>query len=105
MEKLPEEIKQKWCAALKSGEYKQGTDVMYDKHTDGYCCLGVLGAICGASKSEMDVGYFDRDTENVPKDYPHLLLNDADLRGRLMTMNDIDRNSFSEIADYIEKNL
>lgn len=34
------EIKTKWIAALRSGEYKQGK--MFLKHADEYCCLGVL---------------------------------------------------------------
>jgi hypothetical protein len=34
------EIKQKWIAALRSGEYKQGKGGL--RNTEGYCCLGVL---------------------------------------------------------------
>ena len=41
---MPKEIKDKWIAALRSGEYKQAKHVMFDKVIDGggYCCLGVL---------------------------------------------------------------
>jgi hypothetical protein len=35
------EIKAKWVAALRSGEYKQGRSKLRDEH-DNYCCLGVL---------------------------------------------------------------
>lgn len=105
MEKLPEEFKKKWLESLRSGEYKQGTDIMYSKYSDGYCCLGVAGAICGASKEQMDRGYFDKDTDDdIPVEYPDLLLN-ADLRSTLICMNDTDQKSFSEIADWIEENL
>lgn len=34
------EIKAKWVAALRSGEYKQGRDSL--RKGDGFCCLGVL---------------------------------------------------------------
>lgn len=37
------ELKEKWCQALESGDYKQGHDHLCD---DGrYCCLGVLADI------------------------------------------------------------
>jgi hypothetical protein len=34
------EIKARWTAALRSGEYPQGTN--YLRSEDGFCCLGVL---------------------------------------------------------------
>jgi hypothetical protein len=36
------EIKQKWCSALRSGEYQQGTGVLHRKSDNTFCCLGVL---------------------------------------------------------------
>lgn len=30
-----------WLAALRSGEYKQTQNLLYDECTDSYCCLGV----------------------------------------------------------------
>jgi hypothetical protein len=105
MEKLPEDFKQRWIAALRSGEYKQGADIMYNKRTDCYCCLGVASAICGVSKELMEVGYFYPTTTNVPKEFPSLILTNTKIRDRLITMNDTDEKSFSEIADWIEANL
>lgn len=42
-----------WCAALRSGEYKQGRDRLcsYDGE-DKYCCLGVLSEIQGRLDSD-----------------------------------------------------
>ena len=37
---MKEDIKQKWVAALCSGEYEQGRGFL--KHFGEYCCLGVL---------------------------------------------------------------
>lgn len=34
------EVKQLWLDALRSGEYKQTTQVLHDEN--GFCCLGVL---------------------------------------------------------------
>lgn len=35
------EIKKQWVAALRSGEYKQGTGQLRSKNNE-FCCLGVL---------------------------------------------------------------
>lgn len=49
MSKLNRELMEKWVAALRSGDYKQGTEALYcyddDKNSESYCCLGVLQAI------------------------------------------------------------
>ena len=37
---MPKELKEKWLAALRSGEYEQGKDSLYNGNS--YCCLGVL---------------------------------------------------------------
>lgn len=37
---MKQEIAQKWSAALRSGEFKQGKVRL--RPADGYCCLGVL---------------------------------------------------------------
>ena len=31
-----------WLAALRSGKYKQGKIMLYDRNNDTYCCLGIL---------------------------------------------------------------
>jgi hypothetical protein len=36
------EIKQWWCDALESGEYKQGEGQLYCSTNNTFCCLGVL---------------------------------------------------------------
>lgn len=36
---------EKWLKALRSGEFKQAKEVLYDKKTGGYCCLGVACVI------------------------------------------------------------
>ena len=57
---------QVWVDALRSGEYKQGTQYLYcpseewdeDKHTfvesEHYCCLGVLARESGCRKATLD---------------------------------------------------
>lgn len=36
------EVKQKWTAALRGGEYKQARKQLRSDDGSGYCCLGVL---------------------------------------------------------------
>lgn len=39
--RMPKELKEKWMAALRSGEYEQGRDILHDGK-GAYCCMGVL---------------------------------------------------------------
>lgn len=43
--KMPEELKTKVLAALRSGEYKQGVGQL--SNGDSYCCLGVVSLMQG----------------------------------------------------------
>lgn len=43
---MKKNVKEKWVAALKSGDYKQGVGRLRDKD-DHYCCLGVLCDVLG----------------------------------------------------------
>lgn len=36
------EVKAKWIAALRSGEYRQGRSKLHIEHPNSFCCLGVL---------------------------------------------------------------
>lgn len=55
--KMNPEIKDKWLTALRSGEYRQGQNVLKQQHgendTPQYCCLGVLCDI--AVKEGLDI--------------------------------------------------
>lgn len=114
-----------WTVALRSDDYKQidgelfgeamkwYDDDHYEEYT-GYCCLGVLGSICGISddvlcEDTLLVGKWAETTGMLEEDndyrnpigaeeYPHTL---QDL---LSSMND-DGWSFARIADWIEENL
>lgn len=71
--KLPKEFKNKWIAALRSGEYIQGKEFLMSSNSidrefdeDGneifvdtpdiqykFCCIGVAGFICGIPKLRL----------------------------------------------------
>jgi hypothetical protein len=99
------EVKTKWVAALRSGEYKQGRGLLRNG-AGQYCCLGVLCEIQGVPRAKAGF-QFDGDVERayMPS---HAFLNGLGLYLQADTvahMNDDLEHSFSEIADYIEKNL
>jgi hypothetical protein len=89
---MNKDLKAKWVEALRSGDYKQGTQLLKNQGEDEctYCCLGVLCVIAG---KDTDAGSY-RWLNKVTKGYYPFVL-----------MNDDDGKSFAEIADYIEANL
>lgn len=105
---LTKEQKDKWVAALRSGEYKQTKGRLYSGK--GYCCLGVFcKAVDGVNLKkgdESDDLFCDASREHY-KRIRHLL--GVDIRDTLMAMNDgcamTEKRSFSQIADYIETNV
>lgn len=105
------EIKQRWVAALRSGEYKQGTGILH--RDDKYCCLGVL---CDLHAKETDGEWTTYD------DWTYSYLNSVGLLPRtvcawsgidyelpneneLIALNDTKGKDFNEIADFIEEKL
>lgn len=107
------EIKAKWVAALRSGEYKQAFGRLRDG--DLFCCLGVLCDIHAKETEEGwwdDRGYYGREREVLPTDVcewaripakaGHNVALDEDRC--LSAMND-QGDTFAEIADIIEREL
>lgn len=103
-----------WVEALKSGNYKQTTEDLFDPN-EGYCCLGVLTDLYLREKEgsvtnmSVDV-YFDKITDlsehnnnTMPnmeiKQWANLTNNDC---GNLAGMND-NGDSFETIAKFIEE--
>jgi len=103
--RMPKELLAKWLAALRSGEYEQGTGALC---RDGrYCCLGVLMRIAGEKRSgglyppthwagSQGITFFDSDGCEWPTQpyLPALKLDAGDA-------NDTGK-TFAEIADAIE---
>lgn len=95
-------VKRKWIKALRSGEYQQGRCTL--KRSDSYCCLGVLA-------EEMVPEFMENNqakevgVASIKDDLVilwGLTINDQD---KLADMNDFDKKTFPEIADWIEANL
>lgn len=90
---LPDEQIDKWVAALRSGEYKQGRGQLYVPKENSYCCLGVLGCVVHGLKPTTLGGRFYLGA------LPH------DVENTIAEMNDEQEMNFSEIADWIDANL
>lgn len=118
MRKLTENQKT-WLAALRSGEYKQGTNYLH--LVDGrMCCLGVAAHIFKPDNFPVTRGqgmhsdcYFYGDDHSTAPDYVMRALglrhcagkaDDESCLSSLAAMND-GGASFAEIADMFEKNF
>lgn len=100
--------KKKWINALRSGKYKQGDGSLYrcEDNEKFYCCLGVLCQVTGNSHNRHMVDEFPRFDDDG--DVAHFMGLSAYMQNRLSYMNDGNGEqpqSFSQIADYIEKNV
>lgn len=118
---ITSEVKSKWIAALRSGEYAQGSGSLVDTQeedgTQQFCCLGVLGLICGITIDDMerqsDLGDVEREDLlgpwNDPADHARSFMSDnpathTTLQRKLAGMNDTGK-TFPEIADWIDTNV
>ena len=124
MIKLLPEYKQPWLDALRSGKYKQGHGAL--RRGDAFCCLGVMADLLAKEENARyewrirDAGVhqptfaiIERATGassgGFPIDMMRKITNDtADLfyvMDKLVKMNDRDKCTFTEIADFIEQNM
>lgn len=118
-------VKKMWVDALRSGQYKQGTDALYTPETNSYCCLGVL---CDLYKKQIGStssitalsddgegahpGQLVQNWAGLTRKNPRLQYNDrftpvADLNDGTFLFSDKPSKqlSFAEIADLIEEQL
>lgn len=107
------ELKAKWVAALRSGEYRQGAGQLYSETRGAYCCLGVLCKVAdlpindegdGVLYSGKDVGYAPL-TNLIFGDKPEGGDGLSDFWSRNDGRFGIHKHTFAELADYIEANI
>jgi hypothetical protein len=123
-----QEMKEKWLAALKSGEYKKGKGRLCAKNFDyidgvrvevfsEFCCLGVLAEINGDLELVSDTsnilgirgvnGYNSYTTLYLGKkdNVQHYAYNfDHSAMNKLIDIND-SQSTFDGVIQYIEENL
>src|SRR6185369_2249558 len=97
------EIKAKWLEALRSGKYQQGTQFLRNKGK--YCCLGVLCDVVNPKawvEEPLNAEFYSY------KKCSSMLAIGVQVQvglgpldtAYLMRLNDTDRKTFTEIADY-----
>lgn len=113
MPKMKPEIKAKWLAALRSGKYKQTSDVLHDER--GMCCLGVLIDVVDPKGWKQAGWDYNRCSYEGEDQLPTAAFCErvglpapvrkystrTTITNKLAEMND-DGKSFTEIADFIE---
>lgn len=97
------ELKAKWIAALRSGEYPQGRGALLTPD-GGMCCMAVLREVAYPGNRESEGGRNSKMPAAMARELG--VLNIAPI---LEDMNDgtnrKPKHSFPEIADHIEQNL
>ena len=113
------EIKKKWVEALRSGQYVQGRNKLRSPSSNdpdfpapsAFCCLGVLCDVVDSTQWQppmdrkpdyMLYGYHSTSTPPDVLDTSGLGRTDEDA---LVKLNDDERWTFNQIADWIEENL
>jgi hypothetical protein len=121
--KMNPEIKARWLAALRSGEYKQGREALLTSTPeDAYCCLGVLcdlavkDQLLSSWGNYLDDWYSDgradpdllpgpvQDWAGLASQSPRVPVSVYEARS-LSCLNDEGGLSFLEIAALIEEHL
>lgn len=101
------DAKQKWVAALRSGEFKQGTCHLQPA-IDRYCCLGVACIVAereGVEVKRCGGGLYGGRLHHNQASTEAWLGLTANQQIRLSDRNDSGRWPFERIADYIEKGI
>jgi hypothetical protein len=113
------EIKARWVDALRSGDFKQGTEYLVSTDEDDggrkFCCLGVLCVIfekeTGSDWKELAEDNCEEILPPIISEWaglsegdPHLPNSDGNRVQAISGLND-GGMSFEEIADRIEKHL
>lgn len=109
---MKKDLRDKWIKALRSGNYKQAYYMLEQRDSAnmnlGNCCLGVLCRVASIKPSNLGCDgsvEYDGSTGCLS----NFLLGQFELnisqQAELMKLNDDERHTFAEIADYIETNL
>lgn len=117
---MDQELKTKWIAALRSGDYKQGVSKLCSS-SNQYCCLGVLCEVAEIPKFSfkqiklLDIGnwvflaedYMYYKFDSTRYESTNIQPRDFDIENchiqNLISMNDEQNHSFSDIANWIEE--
>ncbi len=99
---MKKELKDKWVAALRSGEYMQCQEQL--QKGNSFCCLGVLAEVGNLKHDGMSI--IDSNGERLSYNPLIELVDDPNVKlCVLYNLNDSKNKTFPEIADWIEENV
>ena len=117
--RLPKEFAEKWVAALRSGEYKQGDQTLLsyeeideftvDINKKSYCCLGVACALTEVPESVYSGESFISEEEDVDtaymlkEGYPEELVGGGGLPYLLSLLNDGIKTDQHHATNHLSK--
>jgi hypothetical protein len=101
---MNQEVKEKWVAALRSGDYEQGKSHL--RENGKYCCLGVLCNTVNPDgwKGDFFVYKGEEDRNYLPSNFLEEVGLEFVAERKLAYSND-QGATFDEIADQIEKDV
>ena len=83
-------IAEKWAATLRSGEYKQGKDVLANTCRTKHCCLGVLCELAIKEGLEVEVQIIKGNAAIFDNSKAFLPVSVADWAGMKTRMGDVE---------------
>lgn len=95
--KLPKKFAKNWIAALRSGKYKQDCNHAQYRWEGLYCAVGVAAIANGIE--------FQNDNRAMIGDVDINIWLGSSFFAAIYTLNDSQRKTFAEIADWIELNV
>lgn len=100
-------LQAKWIEELRSGRLVQGVGGLRPSENT-YCCLGVACQVYDPQRWSLDpehrsFAFYDENSQWLPGELNDAFQIDGSLETTLIEMNDQEKRSFAEIADFLEQ--
>lgn len=97
---MERELRDRWVAALRSGEYRQIRGKACSQSGKSHCCLDVLRVLIGLPQDITEEGLW-----REPVTATMLALVPCKVQYQLADLNDSQKRNFNQIAGWIEENI
>jgi len=106
---MDKKLKRKWLTALESGKFEKTTHRLLGKDNKSYCCLGVLGIVCGLGNGQLKRMISGDHNDKYKNDkLSNRFLKKVGLsnsqQNELANLND-KSDTFFSVIDYIRTNI
>lgn len=110
-EHMNKEVKKKWIAALRSGEYNQIDGRLASEDGSKHCCLGVLcelgtkEKICEKVVDNSELIGYDDESHELPISVQHWAVINENPNICIDIENDLNKEDSEKVLDYLKNNL